>query len=53
MFPDMQLWLKVLLAVAVAFAVAFGSTPIVKSFARMVGAMDNPGEERPPGTPLF
>ena len=46
MFPEMQLWLKVLLAVAVAFAVAFGSTPIVKSFAQMVGAMDNPGEER-------
>jgi len=46
MFPDMQLWLKVLLAVAVAFLVAFGTTPIVKSFAQKVGAMDNPGEER-------
>ena len=46
MFPDMQLWLKVLLAVAAAFAVAFGSTPIVKSFAQKVGAMDNPGEAR-------
>ena len=46
MFPDMQLWLKVLLAIAVAFAVAFGSTPIVKSFAQKLGAMDNPGEAR-------
>jgi len=46
MFPDMQLWLKVLLAAGVAFAVAFGSTPIVKVFAQKVGAMDNPGEER-------
>ena len=46
MFPDMQLWLKVLLAVAAAFAVAFGSTPIVKSFAQKVGAIDNPGEAR-------
>lgn len=46
MFPEMHLWLKVLLAVAAAFAVAFGSTPIVKSFAQKVGAMDNPGEAR-------
>ena len=46
MFPDMQLWLKVLLAVAAAFAVSFGTTPIVKSFAQKVGAMDNPGEAR-------
>jgi len=46
MFPDMQLWLKVLLALLVAFVVGFGSTPIVKSFAQKVGAMDNPGEAR-------
>ena len=46
MFPDMQLWLRVLLAIAVAAVVAFGSTPIVKSFAQKVGAMDNPGEAR-------
>lgn len=46
MFPDMQLWLKVLLAAVAAFAVAFGSTPIVKSFAEKLGAIDNPGEER-------
>lgn len=46
MFPDMQLWLKVILSVCVAFAVAFGTTPIVKAFAQKVGAMDNPGEAR-------
>ena len=46
MFPDMQLWLRVLLAIGVAAVVAFGSTPIVKSFAQKVGAMDNPGEAR-------
>ena len=46
MFPDMQLWLKVLLAVCTAFVVAFGSTPIVKQFAQKLGAMDNPGEAR-------
>ena len=46
MFPEMQSWLRVLLAIAVAFLVAFGTTPIVKSIAQKVGAMDNPGEER-------
>lgn len=46
MFSDMQLWLKVLLAVAVAFVVAFGTTPIVKTFAEKLGAIDNPGEAR-------
>ena len=46
MFPEMQLWLRVLLAIVTGFAVAFGTTPIVKTFARKVGAMDNPGEAR-------
>ena len=46
MFPEMQLWLRVLLTILVAFLVAFGTTPIVKSFAQKVGAMDNPGEAR-------
>ena len=46
MFSDMHLWLKVLLAVASAFLVAFGTTPIVKAFAQKVGAIDNPGEAR-------
>lgn len=46
MFPEMQLWLRVLLTILVAFVVAFGTTPIVKSFAQKVGAMDNPDEIR-------
>lgn len=46
MFPDMQLWLKVLLAIATALVISFAFTPIVKSFAEKVGAMDVPGEAR-------
>ena len=46
MFPEMQLWLRVLLTIAVAFLVAFGTTPIVKAFAQKVGAMDNPDDFR-------
>ena len=46
LFPEMQLWLRVLLAVAVAAAVAFGATPIVKTFAQRVGAMDIPDHKR-------
>ena len=46
MFPEMQLWLRVLLTIAVAFLVAFGTTPIVKAFAQKVGAMDNPDGAR-------
>ncbi len=46
MFLVMQLWLRVLLSVVVAFVIAFGTTPIVKAFAQKVGAMDDPGEAR-------
>ena len=46
MFPEMHLWLRVLLTIGSAFLIAFGSTPIVKQFATKVGAMDNPGEAR-------
>lgn len=45
-FPEMQLWLKMLLTLAVALIIAFAATPIVKSFAEKVGAMDVPGEAR-------
>ena len=38
MFPEMHLWLRVLLTVAAAFFIAFGTTPIVKQFAQKVGA---------------
>lgn len=43
---DLQLILKVLLAMAVAAVVAFALTPIVKSFAQKVGAIDVPKDER-------
>ena len=46
MFPEMQLWLKVFLAIAAATVISFAFTPIVKSFAVKVGAMDVPGEAR-------
>lgn len=46
MFPELQLWLKVLLAVAAAGVIAFCTTPIVVSFAKKVGAMDVPDFKR-------
>lgn len=46
MFPDMQLWLKILLALGLALVIALGATPIVKSFAEKVGAMDVPKDAR-------
>ena len=46
MFPDIQLWLKILMALGLAFVIALASTPIVKSFACKVGAMDVPSEAR-------
>jgi UDP-GlcNAc:undecaprenyl-phosphate GlcNAc-1-phosphate transferase len=46
MLENTQLIITVLLALGVAFIIAFASTPIVKSFAQKVGAMDVPGEAR-------
>lgn len=46
MFPNMALWLKLLLAVITAFVVSFLMTPPVKRFAQLVGAMDIPKDER-------
>lgn len=42
----MQLWLKILLALAAAFIIAFASTPLVKRFAEKVGAIDVPKDAR-------
>ncbi|MBR5261042.1 MAG: undecaprenyl/decaprenyl-phosphate alpha-N-acetylglucosaminyl 1-phosphate transferase [Oscillospiraceae bacterium] len=42
----MPIWLELLLALVVAFALSFAATPIVKSFARIVGAMDVPKDSR-------
>lgn len=41
-----ELITTVLLALGVAFIIAFASTPIVKSFAQKVGAIDIPNEAR-------
>ncbi len=46
MCPHLAIWLKLLLAAVVAFAVAFLMTPPVKRFAEKVGAMDVPKDER-------
>ena len=46
MFPSLALWARLLLAVAVAFAISFLMTPPVKRFAEAVGAMDIPKDER-------
>lgn len=46
MFPNMALWLKLLLSVAVAFGGSLLMTPPVKLFAEKVGAIDVPKDER-------
>ena len=46
MFPNVDLWVRLLLAAAVAFVIAFLMTPPVKRFAEAVGAMDVPKDER-------
>lgn len=46
MFPDMALWIKLLLSAAVAFGLAYLMTPPVKRFAELLGAVDQPSERR-------
>ena len=41
-----ELTIKILITIGVAFIISFAATPIVKTFAHKVGAMDVPGEER-------
>ena len=43
---ELSLWTRLLLAVVVAFIISFAMTPIVKSFAVKIGAMDVPTEKR-------
>ena len=43
---DSALLLKLLMALAAAFVISFASTPVVKSFAQKVGAIDVPTEAR-------
>ena len=46
MIPEMPLWLRLVLAAVCAMAVCFAVAPAVRSFARRVGAMDQPGATR-------
>ena len=46
MISDMSLWLKLLMAIAVAAVVSFLMTPPVKRFAEKVGAIDVQKDER-------
>ena len=39
-------WINLVLALAVAFGISFAVTPVVKSFAMQVGAIDIPDKER-------
>ena len=43
---DTELMFDVLIALAAALMISFAATPIIKTFAQRVGAMDVPGEER-------
>ena len=46
MFPNLSLWLRLLLAAATALSVSWLATPPVKRFAESIGAMDVPKDER-------
>ena len=46
MFPEMTLWLKLILAAGVSFVISFMTTPSVKYFAELVGAIDVPKDDR-------
>lgn len=52
MFPDLALWLKIVLSAAVAFITAFALTPSAKRFAEAVGAVDRPNERRVNKVPI-
>ena len=46
MLLNLELWVRILLAVAIAFAISFAATPVVKAFAQKMGAMDIPDGKR-------
>ena len=46
MFLNTAVWIKVMLAILIAFVVSFALTPVVKILAQKFGAMDVPGEAR-------
>lgn len=46
MIPELPLWLRLVLAAVCAMAVCFAVAPAVRSFARRIGAMDEPVDFR-------
>lgn len=46
MLLNLELWVRILLAVAIAFAISFAAVPVVKTFATKVGAIDIPDGKR-------
>ena len=43
---ELELWVRILLAIGVGFAVSFAAVPVVKTFATKVGAIDVPDGKR-------
>ena len=39
MLLNLELWVRILLAVAIAFAISFAATPVVKAFATKMGCL--------------
>ena len=46
MFPDLNPWLTLALAIVLAFVLSYYMTPPVKGFAEKIGAMDIPKDDR-------
>ncbi len=46
MLHNLELWVRILLTIAIAFAISFAATPVVKTFAQKVGAIDVPDGKR-------
>ena len=46
MLLNLELWVRILLTIAIAFAISFAATPVVKSFAQKMGAIDVPDGKR-------
>ena len=46
MFLNTELWVRILLAIAIAFAISFAATPVVKAFEQKMGAIDVPDGKR-------
>ena len=43
---NLDVWKDIILALAVAFVISFAATPVVRSFATKVGAIDIPDNKR-------